>query len=82
MAAIALVVLIVFIAGVSVGIIAVVSAGVRREERDLDRRRGTPDFPMTLQAPDRMTDGVRKIAGLNVYSSNVAYPTERDRMPV
>ncbi len=63
---------IVFIAGVSAGIITVVSAGIRREERDLASRRYEPDFTLTLQAPDRMTQGVRRVAGLHVLDADVA----------
>jgi hypothetical protein len=66
MAAIMIAAVIVFIAGVGAGIIAVVSAGIHREERDLARRRYEPDFTLALQAPDRMTYNVRKVAGLHV----------------
>ena len=60
-----IVAVIVFIAGVGAGIIAVVSAGIHREGR-LNRRRNEPDFTLALQAPDRMTHNVRKVAGLHV----------------
>jgi hypothetical protein len=66
MAAIVIAAFIVFIAGVSAGIIAVVSAGIHREERDLASRRNEPDFTLTQQAPDRMTQNVRRVAGLHV----------------
>jgi hypothetical protein len=66
MAAIVIAGVIVFIAGVGAGIIAVVSAGIHREERDLNRRRNEPDFTVALQAPDRMTQNVRRLAGLHV----------------
>jgi hypothetical protein len=72
MAAIALAALIVFIAGVAAGIIVVVSAGIRREERDLASRRQEPDFTLTLQAPDRMTHGARKLTGLHVLDADAA----------
>jgi hypothetical protein len=65
MAAIVIAGVIVFIAGVGAGIIAVVSAGIHREGR-LNRRRNEPDFTLALQAPDRMTHNVRKVAGLHV----------------
>ena len=65
MAAIVIAGVIVFIAGVGAGIIAVVSAGIHREGR-LNRRRNEPDFTLALQAPDRMTQNVRRVAGLHV----------------
>jgi hypothetical protein len=68
MAAIALAALIVFIAGLSAGVIVVVSAGIHREQRDLARRREEPDFTVTVQAPDRMTKGARLVAGLHVLN--------------
>jgi hypothetical protein len=66
MAAIAIAGIIFFIAGVSAGIIAVVSAGIHREERDFASRRDEPDFTVALLAPDRMTQNVRRVAGLHV----------------
>ena len=65
MTAIAIAALIVFIAGIAAGIIVVVSVGIRREERDLSSRREELDFPLTLQAPDGVTQGARLVAGLN-----------------
>jgi hypothetical protein len=79
MTAIVIAGLIVFIAGVSAGIIAVVSAGIHREERDLARRRYEPDFTVTLQAPDRMTQNVRRVAGLHVLDLD-ADVDSRDEM--
>jgi len=83
MAAIALAGLIVFIAGVSAGIIFVVSAGIRREERALASRRDEPDFTLTLQAPDRVTQGARLVAGLHVLNVGAgADPADRETMLV
>jgi hypothetical protein len=65
MTAIAIAALIVFIAGIAAGIIVVVSVGIRREERELASRREELDFPLTLQAPDGVTQGARLVAGLN-----------------
>lgn len=66
MIAIAIGALIVFVAGIAAGIMFVVTAGVRREERDLARRREEADFSLILQAPDRVTQGARLVAGLHV----------------
>jgi hypothetical protein len=79
MTAIVIAAVIVFIAGVSAGIILVVSAGIRREERDLASRRNQPDFTLTLQAPDRMTQNVRRVAGLHVLDLD-ADVDSRDEM--
>jgi hypothetical protein len=81
MATIAIAAIIVFIAGVSAGIIAVVSAGIRREERDFASRRDEPDFTLALQAPDRMTQNVRRVAGLHVLDLD-AEVDDRDEMLV
>jgi hypothetical protein len=75
--AIAIAALIVFIAGIAAGIIVVVSAGIRREERDLASRREEPDFTVTLQAPDRMTQGVRLVAGLQVLNADASVSRDR-----
>lgn len=81
MGAIVIAAVIVFIAGVSAGIIAVVSAGIRREERDLANRRSKPEFKLTLQAPDRMTQRTpRWLAGLHVLNRDAA--DRRDAMLV
>jgi hypothetical protein len=82
MAAIAIVIaaIIVFIAGVSAGIIAVVSAGIHREERDFASRRDEPDFTVTLLAPDRMTQNVRRVAGLHVLDLDADLADSRDEM--
>jgi hypothetical protein len=82
MTAIVIAGVIVFIAGVSAGIIAVVSAGIHREERDLARRRYEPDFTVTLQAPDRMTHNVRKVAGLHVLDLDAETAAKRESMLV
>jgi hypothetical protein len=45
MAVVAFAAFLVFVAGVAAGIIAVVSAGIHSEERELAGRRDEPDFP-------------------------------------
>jgi hypothetical protein len=82
MAAIAIAGIIFFIAGVSAGIIAMVSAGIRREERDFASRRDEPDFTLTLHAPDRMTQNVRRVAGLHVLELDGEVVDDRDEMLV
>jgi hypothetical protein len=82
MAAIALATLIVFIAGATVGMFVVVGAGIRREERDLARRRDEPDFTLTLQAPDRVTQGVRVVTGLRVLHAEADVADNRETMLV
>jgi hypothetical protein len=82
MAVIALAALIVFIAGATVGGIAVVSAGIRREERDLANRRDEPDFTLTLLAPDRVTQGVRMLTGLHVLHADADVADNRESMLV
>ena len=67
--ALILIALVIFVAGVAAGIIVVVSAGIRREERDLDSRREELDFTLTLQAPDRVTQGARMLTGLHVLDA-------------
>ncbi len=64
-----LIALVIFVGGVAAGIIVVVSAGIRREERDLASRREEPDFTLTLQAPDRVSQGARMLTGLRVLDA-------------
>jgi hypothetical protein len=80
MAAIAIAGIIFFIAGISAGIIAMVSAGIHREERDFTSRRDEPDFTLALQAPDRMTQNVRRVAGLHVLDLDADVVDSRDEM--
>ena len=80
MAAIAIAGIIFFIAGISAGIIAMVSAGIHREERDFASRRDEPDFTLALQAPDRMTQNVRRVAGLHVLDLDADVVDSRDEM--
>jgi hypothetical protein len=82
MAAIFFAALIVFVAGVSAGIIVVVSAGIRREERDLLSRREEPGFTLTSQAPDRMTNGTRILTGLRVLNADAGVASSREKMLV
>jgi hypothetical protein len=80
MAAIAIAGIIIFIAGISAGIIAMVSAGIHREERDFASRRDEPDFTVALLAPDRMTQNVRRVAGLHVLDLDADVVDSRDEM--
>jgi hypothetical protein len=49
--------LIIFLAGATTGIMAVIIAGIRREERE---------FSLTRQAPGRLSQGARIATGLHV----------------
>jgi hypothetical protein len=49
------VIAVIFIAGAVAGALALVSWGIRREERD---------FSMTRQAPGQLTQGTRRVTGL------------------
>lgn len=53
----------VFAAGVAVGVIILVSLGIRREERDFS---ATGTVSLTRQAPGRSSHGARSIVGLYV----------------
>ena len=46
---------VIFVAGAAAGAIALVSLGIRREERD---------FTLTSRAPDHMSRGARVVTGL------------------
>jgi hypothetical protein len=82
MATIVLIALIVFMAGITAGIMVVVCAGIHREERDLARRREEPDFTLALQAPDRVTHGVRMLTGLHVHDADAHVADNRETMLV
>jgi hypothetical protein len=56
LALIVLVTLALFFVGIIVGVIAIVSVAVRREERDLT---------LAVDAPDRMSRGARRLNGLS-----------------
>jgi hypothetical protein len=58
------------------------SAGIRREERDLARRRDEPDFTLTLQAPDRVTQRARRWTGLRVLHADADVADNRESMLV
>lgn len=53
--------LVIFAAGVSAGIVALVATGIRREERA---------FRLTRVAPDQLGHGTRRITGLYVRSTD------------
>ena len=55
--------IVVFVAGIVVGVIVIVSIGIWREERDFLR---TGMISMTRRAPDRVRAGARSLTGLYV----------------
>jgi hypothetical protein len=55
--------IVVFAAGIIVGVIVIVSIGIQREERDFLR---TGLISMTRRAPDRASGGARSLTGLYV----------------
>jgi len=55
--------IVVFVAGIIVGVIVIVSLGIKREERDFLR---TGLISMTRRAPGRASDGARSLTGLYV----------------
>ena len=57
----------IFAAGIAVGVIVIVSMGIRREERDFLR---TGRVSLTGQAPGRISHGARRVQG--VYTSQRA----------
>ncbi|HWG60721.1 MAG TPA: hypothetical protein VG253_03315 [Streptosporangiaceae bacterium] len=70
--AIIVIALVIFAAGAVAGVVAVVSAGIRREERD---------FSLTRQAPTQMSQGARRLTGLYVRqrTDTVEPPAPRPR---
>jgi hypothetical protein len=58
----------IFVAGVAVGVIVIVSAGIRREERDFS---ATGRVSLTRQAPGRISGGARSVVGLHVRHPEV-----------
>lgn len=61
----------IFAAGVAVGVIVIVSAGIRREERDFS---ATGRVSLTRPAPARTSNGARSIVGLHVRQPADASP--------
>jgi hypothetical protein len=55
--------IVVFTAGIIVGVIVIVSLGIKREERDFLK---TGLISMTRRAPDRVSGGARSLTGLYV----------------
>jgi hypothetical protein len=55
MAIIVVIALMIFVTGAVAGVIALVSLGIRREERD---------FTLTRRAPGQLTQGTRRVTGL------------------
>jgi hypothetical protein len=55
--------IVVFTAGIVVGVIVIVSLGIKREERDFLR---TGLVSMTRRPPDRFSGGARSLTGLYV----------------
>jgi hypothetical protein len=79
----------VFAAGIAVGVIAVVSIGIRREERRFRQRQrlreeqffltgGAPEGFMTQDAPDHVTWGARRLTNLYVRRSPMTEPQDPD----
>jgi hypothetical protein len=65
-------IIVIFTAGIAVGIILLVSTGSRREERD---------FTLTSRAPDQLSNGARVVTGLYVRQRS-DLPTEAYRPDV
>ena len=65
-AVIVIVALVIFAAGATAGTIAVVSWGIRREERD---------FSLTRRAPGQLGQGTRRVTGLYVRQQTDVPPT-------
>ena len=57
----------IFIAGIAVGVIVIVSMGIRKEEQDFLR---TGRVSLTGQAPGRVSHGARRLQG--VYTNQRA----------
>ena len=55
--------IVVFVAGIIVGVVVIVSIGIQREERDFLR---TGLISMTRRAPGRVSSGARSLTGLYV----------------
>jgi hypothetical protein len=79
----------VFAAGIAVGVIAVVSIGIRREERRFRQRQRIREERflqtgeaqegfMTQDAPDHVTWGARRLTNLYVRRPPVAAPQDPD----
>ena len=62
----------IFAIGVAVGIVAVASIGIRREEREFER---TGRVRLTRRAPGRVSDGARALTGLYVRQRADTEPT-------
>lgn len=86
--AITIIALGIFIAGIAVGVIAVVTLGIRREERqfrEAQRLREERFFQtgeihpgyIPVEAPDHLTSGARRLTGLWVHRE----PTIVDQAP-
>jgi hypothetical protein len=64
--------IVVFTAGIVVGVIVIVSIGIWREERDFLR---TGVISMTRRAPGRASDGARSLTGLYVGQRTDSRPS-------
>ena len=69
----------IFAAGVAVGVIVIVSLGIRREERDFSV---TGRVSLIRQAPGRTSHGARSIVGLHVRqrAEATAIPPPRQKL--
>ena len=63
--------IVVFAAGIVVGVIVIVSIGIWREERNFLR---TGLISMTRRAPSRVSDGARSLTGLYVGQRTDSQP--------
>lgn len=63
----------IFVAGVAVGVIVLVSIGILREERDFLR---TGRISLTRQAPGRVSHGARSLNGVYVRQRVPANPAD------
>ncbi len=67
------VIAVIFIAGAVAGAVALVSWGIRREERD---------FTLTRQAPGQLTRSARRVTGLWVRQRSDTRPMSSDTSPM
>lgn len=69
----------IFVAGVAVGVIVLVSIGIQREERDFLR---TGRVSLTRRAPGRVSHGARSLNGVYVRRGVPADPAATPRQDI